>query len=169
MEKIYYGLTRKSQLWEITLDVCTALKGKNDNLKDILILMLSTCYQETKLGSYRDHTRYAAGTGVMQFDEYPYNDIKRRSSKYYKICLEKFNIDISSMRYMELELSPLASIVMARIKYKLVRGKIPPYNDFNSVWLYYKENYNSWKGKATIEEFENSYKKALDFYKKNTG
>lgn len=70
------------------------------------------------------------------------------------------------MEYRELELSPLASIVMARIKYKLVPHKIPQWDDLEAVWQYYKKWYNSYLGKATIEEFEVSYKKALEEYKK---
>lgn len=164
MTKMFYGLTRKKQLWEMTLDVCSTLKGPKDSLKDIMILMLATCYQETHMGTLRDSTRYAAGTGIMQFDKMPYNDIKNRSGKYYDICKNEFNIDITKVAYRELELSPLTSIVMARVKYKLVPAKIPSWDDFESVWWYYKDNYNSKLGKATKREFENSYKKAIEFY-----
>lgn len=164
--KLYYGLTRSNQLREMMFDVCYTLRSSREDLKSTLILMLATCYQETHMGKLRDRTRYGAGTGVMQFDEYPYNDIKRRSSRYYDICLKEFNIDISKMKYMELELSPLASIVMARIKYKLVPCAIPSWDDSGGVWSYYKKWYNSYLGKATIEEFEVSYKKALEEYEK---
>ena len=168
MNKLYYGLTRPNQLREMMYDVCKTLKSSREDLKSTLILMLATCYQETHLGQLRDRTRYGAGTGVMQFDEYPYNDIKRRGSRYYDICLKEFNIDISNVEYTELELSPLASIVMARIKYKLVPYAIPSWDDFGSVWSYYKKWYNSYLGKATVEEFKISYHKALEEYKKIT-
>ena len=163
---MFYGLSRPNQLWEMTFDVCSTLKGPDDNLKDILILMLATCYQETHMGALRDKTRYAAGTGIMQFDKFPYKDINNRSKKYYDICLKKFNINIPKLEYRELELSPLASIVMARIKYKLVPHKSPSWDDFENMWLYYKTWYNSMLGKATKEEFKHSYKKALEFHEK---
>lgn len=165
---MYYGLTRRNQLREMMVDACKTLKSNREDLKSTLILMLATCYQETHLGEYRDLTRYGAGTGVMQFDKMPYEDIKNRSKRYYEICLKEFNIDIDKMDYRELELSPLASIVMARIKYKLVPYAIPKWDDFEGIWGYYKKWYNSRLGKATIEEFEVSYHKALEEYKKIT-
>lgn len=164
MKKIYYGLTRKKQLLEMMVDVCSTLKGNKEDLKSTLILMLATCYQETNMGTFKDKTRYKYGTGLMQFDNMPYKDSKLRGSRFYKVCLKEFNVDISKMKYIELELSPLASIVMARIKYKLVPHNIPSWKQFDEVWGYYKKWYNSTLGKATIEEFKISYKKGLEAY-----
>lgn len=162
---MYYGLTRRNQLREMMLDVCEALKGNNEDLKSTLVLMLATCYQETNFGGFKDPTPYRAGAGLMQFDKMPFEDIRDRGGRFYKVVLRNFGIDVPSLTHRELEFSPLASIVMARIKYKLVPSKIPSWDDFEGQWLYYKKWYNSYLGRATKEEFLVSYNKAIAEYK----
>ena len=136
---MFYGLTRRNQLIEMMVDVCQSLKGTNEDLKNTTILMLATCYQETNFGAFKDPTPYKYGTGLMQFDKMPFEDIRDRGGRFYKVVLRNFGIDVQSLTHRELEFSPLASIVMARIKYKLVPYTIPSWDNFDEVWRLLQE------------------------------
>lgn len=163
MVKVYYGLTRQSQIFEMIEDVCNDLKGQGEDIKATIELMISTIGQETHLGEYKDPTRYAHGTGLAQIDpSIPFDDIVNRSTRFHKLILQKYNIDIKSLKHRDLEVSPLLSIILCRLKYKLVPAAIP--SDSVGQWLYYKKWYNSYLGKATSEEFFRNREKSLKKY-----
>lgn len=162
---IYYGLTRLEQVFELVEDVIEQLKGSNENTEATKQLLIGTIAQETKLGTYRDPSPYRHGAGLCQIDPgIPFEDIQDRGTKYIKLVKDKFGIDILSATHRELELSPLLSVVMARVKYKLVPKIIP--DDFEGQWKYYKRYYNSYAGKATKEEYTKNYKWGMDLYNK---
>ncbi len=149
---MYYGLTRTSQVFEMVDDVVEALKGNNEDIKTTKELIVSTIGQETHLGTFKDKTKYKYGTGLSQIDSgIPFEDIIKRSSKYHEVIEKRFNIDLKAVKHRELELSPLLSIILCRLKYKLVPKKIP--KDIDGQWKYYKKYYNSYLGKAKREEY----------------
>lgn len=163
--KVYYGLTRLEQVFEIIEDVVKAMKGSNEDIEATRQLMIGTIAQETKLGTYRDPSPYKHGAGLSQIDPgIPFEDIQDRGTKYIRQVKETFGIDILSATHRELELSPLLSVVMARVKYKLVPKAIPA--DFDGQWEYYKRYYNSYAGKATKEEYTRNYEWSMELYNK---
>ncbi len=160
---MYYGLTRLSQLFEMIDDVIEVLKGPSEALESTRELIISTIGQETHLGKYKDLTDYKHGTGLAQVDPgIPFKDIIDRSTKYHKVVKEKFDIDLKKVEHKELELSPLLSLVLCRLKYKLVPKKIPL--DVEGQWKYYKKYYNSYLGKAKKEEYLRNRAWALQKY-----
>ena len=161
--KTYYGVTRLEQVFELIEDVVEELKGSNENTEATKQLLIGTIAQETKLGTYRDPSPYKHGAGLCQIDPgIPFEDIRDRGTKYIKLIKEKFGIDILSATHRELELSPLLSVVMARVKYKLVPKSIP--TRFDGQWEYYKRYYNSYAGKATKEEYKKNYEWGIELY-----
>jgi len=150
---IFYGVTRKSQIFEMVADVVEAFKSPMENTRATMELLLATAAQETHTGELRDGTPYRHGTGLMQFDPVGLEDIKTRPSaqRWIKIARERFGVDFSKVEHRELETAPLTSIIAARIKYKIVPYGIP--HALEDQWLYYKKWYNSSAGAATKEEF----------------
>lgn len=163
--KMYYGVTRLSQVFEMLEDVANDLKGSSENVENTIDLMLGTLAQETRLGSLKDPTNYSAGSGISQFDPgIPFRDPVDRMGKWKKIVRNLYDFDFDKIQHRELEESPLLGIVLMRIKYKLVPYKIP--NDIEGQWKYYKKWYNSEDGKATREEYMVNIFWAKDLYKK---
>lgn len=161
---MYYGLTRISQVFELIEDVVEKLKGNSEDIEATRQLMIGTIAQETKLGTYRDPSPYKHGAGLSQIDpKLPFEDIQVRAGKWRKIVKEEFAIDMEKVTHRELELSPLLSVVMARVKYKIVPYAIP--KDFEEQWRYYKKWYNSYAGKATREEYTENYEWGIKLYK----
>ena len=162
--KTFYGLTRIEHLFDIITDVCEPLKGPNESVEDTIALIISTIAQETHLGTLRDPTKYKYGTGISQLDPIGVTDIQERGKKWFDICKNTFGFDLSKVTHTELEEAPVLSIVMARLRYKLVPYGIP--TDVEGQWKYYKRWYNSYAGAATREEYMKNREWALGLYKK---
>ncbi len=162
--KVYYGLTNLGQVFETIEAVVRDLKGNNEDTEATRQLMIGTIAQETKLGTFRDPSPYKHGAGLCQIDPgIPFEDIQDRGSKYIEKVKRIYGIDIERATHRELELSPLLSVIMARVKYKLVPKSIP--TNFDGQWEYYKKYYNSYAGKATKEEYTENYNWGMQLYK----
>jgi hypothetical protein len=162
--KTYYGITRISHLFDIIDDVCEALKGPSENVESTKALIISTIAQETLLGTLKDPTKYKYGTGITQLDPIGLVDIQKRAGKWFGTCKKAFGFDISKVEHTELEEAPVLSVVMTRLKYKLVPYKIP--EDPEGQWRYYKQWYNSYAGAATREEYMKNREWSLNLYQK---
>lgn len=161
--RVYYGLTSLEQVFETIEAVVRDLMGKNEDTEATKQLMIGTIAQETKLGTFRDPSPYKHGAGLCQIDPgIPFEDIQDRGTKYIEKVKRIYGIDIEIVTHRELELSPLLSVVMARVKYKLVPKAVP--GDFDGQWKYYKKWYNSYAGKATKEEYTKNYNWGIKLY-----
>ena len=151
--KYYYGVSSKEEIFLHVKHVCDVLGyGKN---KSAHILLLGTLAAETNLGTFRDNTNYSAGNGISQFDRLPFEDIQSRVCHYHKDWVEtikeEFDIDISTVTWHSLHYSPLASIIFARLLYKLIPDEIP--SELKYIAKYWKKHYNTELGKGSEDEF----------------
>lgn len=163
--RTYYGIVKISQIFEIIEKVVYDLKGSKEDAESTIKLMVGTIAQETKLGTFRDPSPYKYGSGLCQIDPgIPFDDVQDRASRYIDKVISLYGIDILSATHRELELSPLLSVVMCRVKYKLIPKAIP--SDSEGQWLYYKKYYNSYLGKATREEYIENSTWGMEHYKK---
>ena len=162
--KTYYGISRVSQLFEMIEDVCEAMKGKNENVEATKELMVCTAAQETKLGTLKDPTTYGAGSGIMQVDPIGVEDIKQRGKKWIHFCKDRWDLHFDKIDHKELNESPLACIVAARLRYKVVPYLIPDNPD--DMWEYYKRWYNSYAGAATKEEYMKNREWGMGLYRR---
>lgn len=131
------------------------------SLNDLLLysvdaeeLMIFTCAVESVGGTYIRQVKGPA-LGIYQMEPETHNDIWRN----YLITRQPLvmrlfsNFDISvipsesrliyDMRY---------ATAMTRIFYFRVKDSLPPANDENAIWEYYKKYYNTSEGSATKEE-----------------
>lgn len=162
--KLYYGITRLSQLFEMIEDACDAMKGPNEDVEAAIQLMVATAGQETHLGHLRDPTTYRAGAGIMQVDPIGIEDIQLRGRKWIKFCKTKWDIHLDRVKHRELNEGAFLCVVAARVRYKVVPKALPRKDDIDGQWEYYKKYYNSYAGVATKDEFIRNRKRSLKLY-----
>ena len=162
--KLYYGITRRSQLFEMIEDACNAMKGLDEDVEAAIQLMVATASQETHLGQLKDPTVYRAGAGIMQVDPIGIEDIQLRGRKWIKFCKTKWDIHLDRVKHRELNEAAFLCVVTARVRYKVVPKPLPKLNDVDAQWNYYKKYYNSYAGVATKDEFIRNRKRALKLY-----
>lgn len=154
MAKMYYGLTRPKQAYEMATDVVKVLGG-GENAR---LLLLETAMQETQLGRYRDPTKDGAGRGITQFDKIPTDDIiNRAKNSEVELIREAFGIDIHLVEHDDLDFAPLVCFILTRLKYKRIPEPIPSTVEGRAE--YWKEHYNTVLGKGTVEEYIKNAKK----------
>jgi hypothetical protein len=147
---MYYGLTHASHAVDMARVVCDVLGHGVNNTG--VHQVIETCQQETHLGLFRDRTDYGAGFGLSQIDKIGFDDVQIRTRVHHKEALrEKFDIDINIIEHRELEHSPLLSIIVCRLHYKLKPEPFPA--DVEGRAHYWKKHYNSEAGKGTVEEY----------------
>lgn len=164
---MYYGLTQVSQLVEMTQRVCDVLgHGKNNAAVDLL---LETACAETLMGTMRDRTNYRAGGGVTQIDLIGLVDVQRRTPERVKRVLEReFDISLSAVEHRELEHSPLLSLVVCRLHYRLKKDDIPSGRSERAE--YWKAHYNTAAGKGTPGEYMERWEEVgVDLMQKAVG
>jgi hypothetical protein len=147
---MYYGITRKSQVKEFAQDVCDVLG--HGSTSQAVNMLVRTCAQETGLGTVKDRHWRVAGVGLMQIDQIPFYDVINRS-KHVDIhnIQAAFGIDLLQVTHEESAFSPLISMIVARLFYKLVPDVFP--DSLEGQALYYKKHYNTAAGKGTADEF----------------
>ncbi len=160
IKRIYYGLISRNQAAEIIKAVCGVLgNGKNGTAPNQII---EICAQETQLGLFKDPTSYGAGTGLTQIDEPTFEDIRNRTRRHNAEIIQKhFGIDIDRVSYVELEHSPLLSIVFCRLYLKLFDSEIPADVKHRALW--WKSYYNTELGDGTVAQYlENATRHGVD-------
>lgn len=124
-------------------------------------LLLGTAAQESRFGTYFQQVKGPA-LGVFQMEPKTAMDIKMN----YLYPRKKLNlrvINLCSQKYygkdFELEFNLAYQIIMARLHYWRRPEPLPKADDVWGLAKYYKKFFNSYKGKATIEEFVRNYER----------
>lgn len=150
---MFYGVVKKSHLVDIAIAVCDVLGHGNGYAVPLLV---ETAAAETLLAQYRDPTEYSAGTGPTQVDEgtfiwltEKYGGDHRHNEKLKKA----FQVDLSKVRYDELEHSPLLGMIFTRLRYMTVADPVP--TTIARRGTYWKKHYNSFHPNAagSAEEY----------------
>lgn len=158
----YYGLLfGENQIKAFITLACKVISPGTE--KEASLLLAETIAVESDNGKAKDYsTRY--GEGLTQFDKGTFDYIQN----YYKAV--KFDglynkikgllgIDIRYCSYSDLRLSPMLSIVYARLLYLKVPHSIPD-NKFGR-WEYYKKYFNSSLGATTQAKYYAAAEKAV--------
>ncbi len=132
--------------------------------KDAEELLVFTCAAESLGGRFLVQEKGPA-LGIYQIEPNTYTDIWvnyiRSRNKLSMLLSLHFNCtripDLDRLVY-----DLYFSTAMARIFYLRCPGKLPNHEDVNAIWAYYKQHFNTEKGKAKKDE---SIKKYQDFIK----
>jgi len=146
---LMYGLISKKHLDDTILEVTRVLGDGANNTAHLLLS--ETAQTETSYGDYPDMNLFS-GYGVMQFDDVGINDTIARTPQHIKDLIKKtWGIDLDYVNGFAMQWSPLLSVVMARLKYRLIPQEIP--KSRNARAMYWKKWYNSELGKGTVEHY----------------
>lgn len=155
---LHYGLTSLNHAAECAHEACKLFGYGVD--RSAWYLLMGTAAQETHLGELPDRHADRLGVGLMQFDQIGFDDVCQRTrAKHSELLKELLGVDLSQLELRDLAYSPLLSMVMARLKYKLVPDAIPI--DKAGQAYYWKKHYNSDSGAGTIEKYLHNYWRIL--------
>ena len=125
-------------------------------------LVLGTIAQESKLGTYLAQVRGPA-LGIGQMEKATHDDIVEHFLKFNRVlrmrvlnaaCVVDFDSRrlIYNLRY---------AVAFVRIQYYRVPAALPK-NNVNSLARYWKQHYNTYKGRGTMAEFKRNYFKLVE-------
>jgi hypothetical protein len=118
-------------------------------------LLLGTAIKESGL-NYRRQLNGGPALGLFQMESATHDDIWQNFIEYRKplkdAMLHHFNVTQKPDATRLVDDDSYAAI-MARIRYARVPGSLPPAGDLRAQAQYWKANYNTSKGKGTVEEY----------------
>lgn len=123
-------------------------------------LLLGTCAQESKMGTYLKQLNGSA-LGIYQMEPASHDDIWDNYLKYRGDLAGKI-LAIDSRNTNNLIVNLSYATAMARIQYLRVSEPLPEANDLNGLAHYYKVYYNTAGGAATIDEFVANYQRYVN-------
>jgi len=143
--------------------IVTTLKfmGRNYDSKKARMLVLSTSAIESNCG-HKIKQDSGPALGVWQMEPVTHNSIwvncdalrKPRFSNHIK-KLMIMKSPLSALK--NLLISPMYSCAMARLKYAMDKEPLPPYDDIEAIYHYYKRIYNTPIGKSTLIKFKDAW------------
>ena len=117
---------------------------------DAIELLMFTCAVESYGGTYLKQ-RNGPALGIYQMEPVTYNDIWQNylKSKSSLLMMLLSNFEVHSMPHEDRLIYDLRfATAMARLHYARVIQPIPPANDIDAIWNYYKDHYNTSLGSA---------------------
>jgi hypothetical protein len=143
-----YGYTNKQHILEKAKRICDVIgHGKNNTAVDMIV---ETIIAETGLGQIEDKT-VGAGMGLSQFDQMPFNDIKKRNLRMRPKILTELGVDIALVEWDDLRYNDFLALLFARLLYWLKGDPIPETIEERAA--YWKLHYNTRLGKGTVEHY----------------
>lgn len=121
-------------------------------------LLLGTCAQESRLGTYVKQIKGPA-LGIYQMEPATHHDLWQHYLKYREELAEPIRQGLGGLKPTEdmLIYNLRYATQMARVHYQRVPEKLPNARDVPGLALYWKEYYNTGLGKGTPAEFEHNY------------
>lgn len=145
---VAYGLYSTLQIRPMAEAVVDVLGGG----EEAVLLLCETAAAETLYGTLPDPTPSGAANGLCQCDEKPFLDTVKRTSLADIAAIKKaFGFDLREIKWTDLRYSPLLSLIVCRLHYKLRPGKIP--STLEGRAQYWKVNYNSVLGAGTVQGY----------------
>ena len=119
-------------------------------------LLYGTCAQESHLGKWRRQIGGGGALSIYQIEkptfEWLYN------SKYHTLILSI----VGERKFEDLEDDDTLVTIICRLRYYVIFAPLPAAGDTEGLAKYWKEYYNTKKGKGTESEFILNYGRFLD-------
>lgn len=119
-------------------------------------LLMGTCAKESDMGTFIAQNGGGPALGVFQMEPATYNDIFNNFIKYKK-DLKSIVLFANSPEPEEMVCNMFFAAIMCRIHYYRRPEALPAPYDFEALGQYWKQHYNTVKGKGTVEEFVENY------------
>jgi RHS repeat-associated protein len=135
--------------------------GKTWDSKNSVHLLVGTALQESLL-EYRRQIGGGPARGLFQMEKDTFDDIFTNYLAFrtsLRTAVEAFAYSESNS-FGEIEYNDRFAAIMARIHYARVASQVPSYTDAAAMAAYWKNYYNSSKGKGTESEFKTKYEAA---------
>lgn len=117
-------------------------------------LLLGTAAQESKFGTYLRQLGIGPALGVFQIEPATFNWLRDKYSNRVG-----YTTVLQGRVAVELEWDIFLSIVIARLRYRVVPAPLPPADDIEKLAAYWKLYYNTPAGAGTVEEFIKNYER----------
>ena len=152
---------KANQLRELITEVLTEMGLYSDSARELLML---TAAQESQCGNYIEQIRGPA-KGIFQMEPATEKDIWINFLAFKQdLAAEVGKFDITpALDDLDLEANLAYQIAIARIHYLRDSNPIPPAENIEHLAAYYKRVWNTYKGKATVQEaIDNYHRYALE-------
>lgn len=126
-------------------------------------LLLGTAAQESGFGTYLRQVGGGPALGVFQMEPATEKDIWCSYLVYREDLTETVwqvagaAYDVGPVMITALEANLSYQVAMARIHYRRVKEPLPPHDNVEALGRYWKQHYNTPKGKGTVQEFAKNY------------
>lgn len=146
---------------ELRTLISTTLQQVGFCSKDAVELLMGTCAQESCLGKYNRQIGGGPALGIFQMEPATFNDIVINYLRFKPDLMGKIMkvSGVVSLSAEDLVENKTLSICMARVHYLRVKEPLPSHKDIWAMGEYWKQYYNTPKGKGTVKEFVENYKK----------
>lgn len=143
-----------------TLVIQPALKAINFYTPEAEELLVATCAQESKGGTYVQQMGDGPARGCYQME------IATHDSLWKHYLFPRVDLSMTLMRSCNFRTQPNADELssnlkyasqMARIFYLQFNEKLPIADDIEGIWAYYKKYWNTEKGAAQHDDFIKNY------------
>lgn len=114
-------------------------------------LVLGTCAQESRFGTYLRQLGGGPALGVFQMESATFDWLRET----YRVKWPELSDKLALEMVWDLRLAT----IMCRLRYLPDAQAIPEADDLRGLATYYKRVYNTRLGAATVEEFEENYRK----------
>lgn len=125
-------------------------------------LLMGTCAQESTMGTYLKQRGNGPALGIFQMEPATHKDIWDNFLKYKPELADKVLAFKATDKDDEWEMvgNLYYAAAMARIQYRRAKAALPvDASNVTALAQYWKQFYNTPKGKGTVEEFVANYKK----------
>jgi len=144
---------------QFTTLIKVVLRKMDDHSPSAVNLLLGTAAQESHFGTYIAQIKGPA-MGVFQMEPDTEKDIWQNYLAYRESEIEKLHLiaGVTGPGGFHLWGNLIYQIMMARYHYRRQPGALPDADDIQGLAQYWKEYYNTFMGRGTVEEFIRNYK-----------
>ena len=124
---------------------------------DAVNLILGTIAQESAYGKYRRQLGNGPALGIAQMEPATFNDIIKNYLRYHPEITERIKsvCHVNELNAINLINNDRLAVCMCRVHYLRVAKKLP--TTIEGYAAYWKQYYNTVKGKGTETEFIRNY------------
>jgi hypothetical protein len=120
------------------------------------MILLTTCAQESKGGTYLHQDPKGPALSIYQIEPKTYQDtihyiLQRQTLRQH--IIESCNFATFPPSNTEIISNLKYATIIARVHYYQFAASLPAANDIEGMWHYYKQYWNTEGGKATRDEF----------------